>query len=1010
MVLFLVFTFAFLIMSMIMSKNIGQDSPVAQDFKATTSDEGASIPVVFGTAWVGQNVVFWGDVNTTPITKKQKSMFGSKKQTVGFRYHVDFQVSLCYGVIDSIRRIVADDDKVILDNSDFPTVRGYYFINKPELFGGDDGGGGIVGSITVLKGSRNQGVGLKVAQSEQLPADQIPAYRGVATMYMSKGWNNIFNFLSFDFFNGGRLSLSSGMYIGNSPSMRPWQSLVQRVFKGSFGDDQWYKEKAGISSSAALDTKPFKITITQTHSLGTHVEEARYKPEDGYFYSLDGSSSSTYIDLSDSISYDKNQQVTVTFSESSKPLEKNQFIEISFIISGTFYDYDMSTPSGASIVSIIDRPDRGSKAKEVIFILSTYNCRYVFDFKPFYQNPGDISNRISAWISVSSRSVFTDSTWDMNPAHIIREVLTDENYGLSMPASMIDDDSFILAADTLHAENFGLSMVWSLEDSAAEFIGEVLRHIGGFLYAEPSTGKQTLKLVRGDYDKEDLLVIDESNCLSISDISRPAFSELINQITVKYTNTSFNQNSSISIQDLALVSMQGVVNNKSVEYGGITNQRLASLVAQRDLKSYSGQYFRMDVTVTRSIGLSLRQGDVIRLKSQKYSISDAVMRVMAIDYGTQTSNAVVLSLVEDVFYLPSSSTISSDAEEVSINTEVQDVRSFSTMELGYYDLVQRYGKAETDQLLASSPLAGFYGALVEKPNSVAKYLNLYSSLGVDWSLSGSDDFSPTDKLRHEMGVDSKYIEFSSSMGILMDLQMDGQMPILAKIDDEIVLIEFARQRYVEAIGELVYDTGVKRAVLDTVPKAHAAGTKIHLIGPYLASDGIQRYVGDQVVCRAVAVGDASRSDVYSAPDMPLTIKARATRPYPPANAKLNGFYSHDVTEVVGIIGLTWCSRNRLAQDEDFISWFDDVNIPSEQGIIYHIEAFDMNNNSGMIFADVTQDLWYDLTLPSQYYGKDIKVTISSFNGVNRNLIEVSFSFKYLAPVATPINFKATYTG
>jgi hypothetical protein len=40
------------------------------DFDAPTAEEGRAIPVVFGTVWItGPNVVWYGDLRTTPIRK-----------------------------------------------------------------------------------------------------------------------------------------------------------------------------------------------------------------------------------------------------------------------------------------------------------------------------------------------------------------------------------------------------------------------------------------------------------------------------------------------------------------------------------------------------------------------------------------------------------------------------------------------------------------------------------------------------------------------------------------------------------------------------------------------------------------------------------------------------------------------------------------------------------------------------------------------------------------------------
>lgn len=61
--------------AVIMASRKGKTSDsTADDFEATTADEGATIPVVFGTCWLGQNVVWYGKVETSAV----KSSSGKK--------------------------------------------------------------------------------------------------------------------------------------------------------------------------------------------------------------------------------------------------------------------------------------------------------------------------------------------------------------------------------------------------------------------------------------------------------------------------------------------------------------------------------------------------------------------------------------------------------------------------------------------------------------------------------------------------------------------------------------------------------------------------------------------------------------------------------------------------------------------------------------------------------------------------------------------------------------------
>lgn len=47
--------------------------PALDDIDAPTAEEGRAIPVIFGDVWLrGPNVIWYGDLKTTPIRKKGK--------------------------------------------------------------------------------------------------------------------------------------------------------------------------------------------------------------------------------------------------------------------------------------------------------------------------------------------------------------------------------------------------------------------------------------------------------------------------------------------------------------------------------------------------------------------------------------------------------------------------------------------------------------------------------------------------------------------------------------------------------------------------------------------------------------------------------------------------------------------------------------------------------------------------------------------------------------------------
>ena len=124
---------------------------------------------------------------------------------------------------------------------------------------------------------------------------------------------------------------------------------------------------------------------------------------------------------------------------------------------------------------------------------------------------------------------------DVNPAHIIRECLTNSVWGIGLPETAVDDVSFRAAADTFYDESFGLSFLWLRESKMQDFVQEVLDHCETVLYVSPSTGLFVLKPLRGDYDSALLREFDETNS-TVSSLNRILPSDLANEIVVSFTN------------------------------------------------------------------------------------------------------------------------------------------------------------------------------------------------------------------------------------------------------------------------------------------------------------------------------------------------------------------------------------------------------------------------------------------------------------------------------------------
>lgn len=143
---------------------------------------------------------------------------GSKSVTVGYRYYAGMHLALCHGPVDALNKIVVGERTAW---SGTLTSSGQIAINQPNLFGGDEREGGIVGAVDLVMGSAADG------QNDYLVSQlgtNVPAFRGVVSLVLRQPQLSAMN-----------------------PYIKPWSAEVTRIIRRSDGSPQWYSDKAAIN-------------------------------------------------------------------------------------------------------------------------------------------------------------------------------------------------------------------------------------------------------------------------------------------------------------------------------------------------------------------------------------------------------------------------------------------------------------------------------------------------------------------------------------------------------------------------------------------------------------------------------------------------------------------------------------------------------------------------------------------------------------------------------------------
>lgn len=145
-------------------------------------------------------------------------VFGKRrKTTVGYRYYMGLHFGVCQGPVDALLRILVGD-RVAWQG--MQTQSGAVQVNAPQLFGGDDGEGGVQGTLDVMMGGDDQPANSYLASAQ---GPQQPSYRGLLSAVLRRG-----------------------LVSSNSPYLKPWSFTVRRILAGWHGGAAWYPETAEV--------------------------------------------------------------------------------------------------------------------------------------------------------------------------------------------------------------------------------------------------------------------------------------------------------------------------------------------------------------------------------------------------------------------------------------------------------------------------------------------------------------------------------------------------------------------------------------------------------------------------------------------------------------------------------------------------------------------------------------------------------------------------------------------
>lgn len=535
---------------------------------------------------------------------------------------------------------------------------------------------------------------------------------------------------------------------------------------------------------------------------------------------------------------------------------------------------------------------------------------------------------------------------DMNPAHIIHECLNNSIWGLNQPVNKIDGASFQAAAQIFYDEGFGISLKWTQESDVREFMEVVQSHCNADVFTDPNTGLWKIVPIRGNYDRDELLVIDDDDIIEYEEVTRREYSECINSITVDFTDLNTNNRRSVTVHNIAAIQQLGQINSSTVYYKGLTREDLALRVGVRDLLTLGYPLTSGRIQVTRRKGYRLSQAGVFVMNAPDYNIFGEVMRVISVDYGTDRDHSVTIEFTQDIYSLDTSGFVSPESPDIpNIVEGSEPIADRYVEEAPYYIWVRQQGDATVNQKLAEDPYGGVLLTAAARSSAYALgYVNRISEdQGATWLTNVRSGYSPSMTLTVSAAIPNAINTIDAAYTTSQNLTelSASDFPLIGVINRELV--------YVESINQETKRVIFRRGSGDTIPFEHAAGSELIVLQNFstLIEDDYTSGVGIHVKLQPYGLsGQLSLEQSYV--DNVL-FRHRAIRPYPPGFVLINGAYTTVIANWSGTINVAWAHRDRTQQTARTPNYYTQNNIGPETGVTYRVtirQYDDLDNQIG----------------------------------------------------------------
>lgn len=493
-------------------------------------------------------------------------------------------------------------------------------------------------------------------------------------------------------------------------------------------------------------------------------------------------------------------------------------------------------------------------------------------------------------------------------------------WSANLPESVFDISAWHAAAVTAYDEGMGISMSFSTS-AVEDVIQQVCSYLDAVVYEDPATGLITIKLVR-EADLASAPTFGTSEIRSVK-TRRTGWSELKNTVKVTFTDAARNyETGGVMAQNSAVTAMAGGVQElETVALPGITQRATAMQVAERRLRAASFPLSKVEISGNRKLA-ALRPGQAVRLQWQRPDI-DAYFRVSSVSTATLAEGGVLVTAVEDVFAAGAGTfTVPPDSSwDAGTAQEAQPITLLTLLETPY-----RLRRSDTRSLIV--------GAAAPSGQHTGWRAVINGDSG-DTSTYGWMAFAPLPAALPLWGGAT-----IASLTLAVTVPAGIGSPTAAQYDagEALLLVGTELMAYrtltKNADGSTTFGS-ITRAVLDTVPRAHPAGSRVIVLASCALRANLDLAADATVQVGARSMTSSDIQDAIDATTSSITTASRALRPYPPAGLSVNGVLygagPHTFPATV-----SWTERNRT---DTLVRSQTDPAVPPESATQYHVDVY-----------------------------------------------------------------------